>query len=412
MTQSSPSPFTPRRLAMVPVLAFCALAAWRITGWMVAEHESQVDPTQQLAWHANDPDAPLALAEQQLAAGQNVDAAASARTVLAHEPLQGRAFAILAAAVDAAGDRAGAARLYAIAERRAPRDVSTRAWLTQRDLEQGDYAAAMQQIDKLLRLAPERGPALYPVLAQLVAVPRFADALANTLRADPPWRPAMIAAFRNPKTGDPDATSAILQALQKQGGLTPDEYRSWLDSLITSGRWGEAYARWATDVPKPGGRLPLVYNGDFAGVPSGIGFDWHLPRTPGVMVQFEPVPGAPGQAAHMRFLDQMAGSGGLEQPMVLFPGNWRLSMRVRPVALDSALGLQWIIVCAGPGGVIARTDPINGSQDWTDAGVDFTVPSSGCPGQWLRLVNPVQGGAGQRVSGELWTAAVRITPRH
>ena len=38
-------------------------------------------------------------------------------------------------------------------------------------------------------------------------------------------------------------------ALQAQGGLSEEEYNRWLDSLMAQGRWGEAYARWASGAP-------------------------------------------------------------------------------------------------------------------------------------------------------------------
>ena len=96
---------------------------------------------------------------------------------------------------------------------------------------------------------------------------------------------------------------------------------------------------------------------------------------------------------------------------MLSAGRYRLSLRARAQALRSELGLQWIVACAGPGGVVARTDSLDGSFGWRQSVIDFNVPSTGCPGQWLRLVNPVPAGAAQRVVGELWVDDVTITPQ-
>lgn len=400
----------PRYAIFACVLAFCALAAWRINGWMMAERSAQSDPDRALDWQSNDPDALLAKAVHQLDAGNPTDAAATARALLAREPLQGRAFAILA---QAAGDmpEARALELHRIADRRAPRDLNTRAWLTKHELEQGDYRAAVNQIDRLLRLSPDRVNALAPVIGQMAVNRDFTTALAGTLRGNPPWRPALLAALRNPKTGDPDGAGLILQALWDQGGLERDEYGAWLDTLMASGRWGEAYARWATDVPKPGGRLPLLYNGEFSTAPSGIGFDWRLRHVPGVLARFETAHGTDGQSAYFQFLGQGVANAGLEHPLMLFPGNYRLTLRERGQGMNSAMGLLWTIQCAGDAGVIGRSAAVDGNFDWQASQVDFTVPDAGCPGQWLRLVNPVGGGAGQGVTGELWVDAFRIMPR-
>jgi len=149
----------------------------------------------------------------------------------------------------------------------------------------------------------------------------------------------MLEALRDPKAGNPVAAGRVMQALQDQGGLSPVEYANWLDSLIAQGRWGEAYARWAGAVAKPGDRLPQAYNGDFAARPSGSGFDWRLGRVPGVLLEFESAAGSSGQAAYLRFLDRRVPSAGLELPLLLSPGHYRLALRMRAQSLRSEMGL-------------------------------------------------------------------------
>jgi tetratricopeptide (TPR) repeat protein len=323
--------------------------------------------------------------------------------------LQGAAFRVLADAAGREGRREDAFRLYLIAEQRAPRDLQARAWLTQRYLEQGDFDEALAQVDRILRMAPQRARSIYPVLGQMAQEPAFANALAATLRQNPPWRAGLLAALRDSRTGNQVAVGRVMQALQNQGGLAPEEYAGWLDSLIQQGRWGEAYARWAGKALKPGGRLPLVYNGDFAEPPSDVGFDWRRRRVPGVLLQFEPGAADAGQVLYMNFLDRRVPNAGLEQPLMLLPGNYRLALRMRAQGLRSELGLQWQVACSGPGGVGGRTDAIDGSFPWRTFEAEITIPAVGCPGQWLRLVNPVPAGAAQRVAGELWVDDVTIT---
>ncbi len=397
-----------RYAAMAVVLVVVLVAGWRVFGQMQAERYADSDPERALGWRPNHPRALLVQAERQLAKGDIAAAQANARRLLAREPLQGEAFRVLAEVADRQGHRAEAFKLYRIAAHRAPRDLPTRAWLTQRYLEQGDYAQALVQIDRILRMSPKRARSIHPVLVQLAQDEKFANALARTLRADPPWRPGMMAALRDAKIGNPVAAGRVMQAMQDQGGLSAEEYARWLDSLIAQGRWGEAYARWAGDVTKPGGRLPLVYNGDFSQPVSEAGFDWRLRRVPGVLLQFEQVAGAEGQAAYLRFLDRRVPAAGLEQPLMLSPGRYKFSLRMRAQALRSELGLQWVMACVGPGGVVARTEPIDGNFGWREFAVDFVIPPSGCPGQWLRLINPVPAGAAQRVVGELWLDDVMV----
>lgn len=401
------------RKAVLPVLAILALlAGWRIYGQLRAEQAiADDDPALALRWRPDDSAALLAQAERQLAAGDLQAAQDSARRVLENSPLRGQAFRILAQVADRRGDAAQALRLYQIAVRRAPRDLPSRAWLAQHELQQGRYAAALVQIDALLRMSPGRAAALHPVLVQLSAEPAFAEALAQMLATNPPWRAGMLAALRNPQVGNPEAAGHILQALQAHGGLSAREYADWLDSLMAQGRWGEAYARWASGVGKPGGRLPLLYNGDFRQPPSNVGFDWRWKRVPGVLLDFVPDAGIRGQAAYLNFLDRRVPEAGLSQPLLLSPGRYRLSLRARATALRSEMGLQWQVACAGSGAILARSDPLQGNMGWTPLQMEFSVPPAGCVGQWLRLVNPVPPGAAQRISGELWVTGFTLLPR-
>lgn len=383
---------------------------WRVVGNMQAERYAQADPERALAWRPHDPRALLALAERRLDRGELDAAEASARLLLAHEPLQGEAFRILAAAADKRGNRPAAFRLYRIAARRAPRDASTRIWLAQRYLEQAQYPQALTELDDLLRMSPQKLHALAPALVQLAKDPAFAEALAKLLRSEPPWRSRMLAALRDRKSGDPLAAGQVMQALQANGGLSGDEYLRWLDSLMAQGRWGEAYARWAGRATR-NGRLPLLYNGDFAQTPTDMGFDWRRRRVPGVLLQFEPDPGSGGQVAYLQFIGRRVPNAGLEQAMMLPAGRYRLSMRVRAQALRSEMGLQWQVSCAGSARVVARGEPLQGSFGWLEHTVEVTIPEQGCPGQWLRLINPVPSGAGQQVTGQLWLASFTLIPQ-
>lgn len=400
---------TIRRALVVGLVLAVVFAGWRIVGLMLAERFAATDPGRALRWRPNDPQALLAQAERQLKQGDSKAAIATARHLLANEPLQGRAFRVLAEAADREGQRAEAFKLYEITARRAPRDMSARAWLTQRYLEQGRFPQALAQIDRILRMSPQRANALNPVLVQMAQDPKFADALVDVLRTNPPWRTGTLAALRDPQLDQANAGGRVLQALQDKGGLSAHEYKGWLDSLITQGRWGEAYARWAGSAIKPGKRLPLVYNGDFATPSTDAGFDWRLRRVPGVLLRFEQVAGTHGTAAYFRFLDRRVPNAGLEQPLMLSAGHYRLTLKARTQALRSELGLQWVIACAGRGGVVARSESVEGSFGWREFAVDFVVPATGCPGQWLRLVNPAPAGAGQRVVGELWMDDVKIS---
>jgi tetratricopeptide (TPR) repeat protein len=382
------------------LVGFGLFAAWRIVAIAGADRWAHTDPAHALQWIPDHPQALLALAERQLAAGDVDAAAASARQLLAAAPLEGRAFRILAAITAGKGDAARALALYRIAERRSPRDTATRAWLFEHALRAGDYPAALAQVDALLRTSPKQGPVLLPMLARMAANPDFANALAQLLARRPPWRTPFLSTLQ--RSGDPRATDAVLSALRSEGGLQGTEFDDWIATLIRQGRWNEAYARWAGTLDLADRGLPLIYNGGFSQPPGGRGFDWRVLRIPGVSIEFEPDDDAGGFVAHATFRGRQVPQVNLEQPLLLAPGRYRFSARVRAASLRSERGLEWSVTCLGQRAPLAASGPIDGSFGWREVEMEIVVPEAGCPGQWLRLRNPVPAGSIQRVSGELW----------
>ena len=396
-----------RALAMAGVIALLVFAGLRISGLMQAERYAASEPEQALEARPDDPRALLALAERQLQDGDAAAAAASARHLLAHEPLEGRAFRVLGAVAHREGRTRDALHSYLVAARRAPRDIPTRAWLVEHYLERGDYPKALAHIDYVLRTTPGRTKAITRILrevAPMVQDDAFAVALADLLSTDPPWRTAMLAAIG----AYPDGASRVIERLQRRGALLPDEYAKWLGGLMAGGRWGEAFARWAGHAIKPGEPIPLLYNGDFAQPPSGVGFDWQMQEAAGVLGGYEATP-AGGGVCRLRFLDEEVDRAGLRHPLLLFPGAYRLTARARGQGLQGLEGVRWRVECAGKAGVIARGEPLHGDFEWRSHTIDFVVPAERCPGQWLVLANASEKQGLRRLAGDLWVDDVKVS---
>lgn len=396
-------------LLSLVLLAFAGFAGWRILAISQATRWAEDDPQRALRWNPRHPQALLALAEQQLAAGDIDQARASARRLLAAEPLEGRGFRILADAEANQGHPDRALPLYTIAARRSPRDLRTRAWLTEHHLVAGNYPAALQQVDVLLRASPQYATTLMPLLANLAADPAFATELGRMLERRPPWRSSMLRTLQWAK--EPRGANQVMSALRAAGGLNASEFDDWIAYLMRQGRWGEAYGRWAGTLDLRGGGLPLVYNGGFDLPVTSRGFDWYQSRVPGVTVEFVPDRSADGLTAHASFRGRQAARVSLEQPLLLGPGVYRFSARMRANGLISERGLEWTVTCIGQPQPFAVSEPLAGSFGWSTVGMDVNVPVTDCPGQWLRLRNPVPAGSIQQVSGDLWFDEVAIHSR-
>lgn len=399
---------TPLRVGLAAVgLVLAAWIGWTLVQATRADLLAEDDPQAALRLDPDHPQALLRLAWRQLGQGDNDAATATARHLLAVEPGQGDAFAVLALAAARRGD-ADAPALARIALQRAPRNRDLRATEAAALLKAGDLDGALAQIDALLRLTPTRGKTLYPALAQQAQDKRFAEALAATLAKDPPWRRAFLGVLN--KEGTPAALDQVYAWLQQHGELTKDETGRWLDRMIADGRWGEAYAHWVGTLGPDAARLTPVYNGDFERDPSRQGFGWRNDASPGAFAEIEAGAGPKGnRAAHVHFIGRPAARGNLRQALLLAPGRFELSMQVRTDFLRSDQGLQWVVRC-DKGRTIAVLPIEDGSDGWRPMAAQFEVPAEKCAGQWLELRNPAVSGSAQQVSGDLWIDDVAITP--
>lgn len=396
-------------LAWAVALALAVILGWRIVAVTVASQQAARHPKAALARLPEDPAALLALARQQLAHGEPAAAAATARRLLRHAPLQGDGFAVLADAARLQGHVAQADALYAIAVRRAPRNTEARTQLIAVQLRAGRYADALRNVNVLMQSASWLQPKLVPLLAQLATDPRFADALVQVLASQPAWSGAMYdALLAHPEAA---ATDRVLGALAIRQALPQATFAQWLAALGAADKWGEAYALWVGNLHlKPGARLPLVHDGDFADQPSGAPFDWAMGGEPGTFIERVPPEGTAGSAARVVFTGRRADEMHFGQVLLLAPGPYRLQFQARAEFLHSDQGLEWAIQCIGSAAPIAVSDPLRGTFDWTGMHVDFVVPGTGCEAQRLALVNPGAAAAGKVVSGTLWITGFALDP--
>lgn len=394
-------------LAILAV-AFFLLADWRIITTYRADRLANNLPQQALVRDTDVPAAWLALAQKQLDARQPQAAAASARKLLAKEPLAAQAFVILARAAQAQDQQQAASLLYDIAARRAPRDQHTRAWIIGTQLQHGQFAKALDNMAVLLRIAPPYVKDMVPLMAKLAAAPKFASALGNALAAQPSWRYDVLHYLL--AHADHDTVDHVFSATQQAGGLTTKELSDWLAYLGRAGLWGEAYSRWVSALALPSGTpLTPIFNGSFERQPNGIGFGWRLSGAPGAIIERVAAVGTDGRyAVRAMFLGRRVPNPGFTQTLFLPPGARRLQFRVQASDLHSDKGLQWRISCVD-GTSLAVSQTIEGSFAWQTMSMDFDVSAQNCPAQTLALINPGADGAGKIVNGTLWFDDFKLT---
>ena len=408
MTSARRAPTAARGIVAAFGIAILAWIGWVTVQATRADQLAATDPAAALRIDPDHPQALLALAQRQLRDGDTDAATATARHLLAVEPGQGDAFGILALAAIQRGD-ADAPKLLAIALQRAPRNRDLRVQAALARIKANDLAGALKQLDALLRLSPERGKVLFPMLAQQAQAPEFAAILGETLSRDPPWRRAFMNSLARKDAPEAGADN-VYGWLQEHGKLSPQETARWFDRMLNDGRWGDAFARWISTLDNRNGALviPPVRDGGFEQDPDGIGFNWRNDPVKGAFADIQEGAGPRGnRAAHLHFIGQVE-RGNLRQALLLPPGRYQLSLQARADFLRTDQGLRWVVRC-DKGATIASTDAIDGSFGWRRFETEFEVPVHKCEGQWLELRNPAVAGSARQVNGDAWFDDVAIT---
>jgi hypothetical protein len=379
-----------RWIFLAAMVLLGALLAWQVTTRALASRYAGSEPVLALGLSPDDPDALSNLSGQSLVGKGRVRslgaAEAAARRAFAIAPLQSEALRNLGLIADARGRQAHAVQIMARASRRGFRDVPTQAWLLQRAILSGDFGPAFLRVDALLRTQPDLGTRLFPLIGALLSDPDAIEPLTRRLAADPLWRPYALF-YLSEKAEDVRPVISIYQRLARLGrDPTAEETQSILTRMVKDGQYQEAYRLWASLLPDHGRVIPEEpYDGGFKGLPGSPPFNWEFVNQSGVTVQTARSD-APGGAA--LYLEYPVANASLlaRQMLVLPPGPYRLSGRMRVTRPATGAALVWSIACAAPpGAVIAHVrQSVDSATDWTPFAVTFMAPAD-CGDQWLSL---------------------------
>lgn len=394
----------PLRRYLAPALGVVLLGplALELTRLGLADHWAESDPERALALHADQPEARAAAADALLSADPAA-AAAAAAAAFAANPAEAGPLRTLAAARAAQGDDAGAEALMLRAVALAPRDIPAQSWLAGRDLAAARFDSALERIDTVLRVEPQLSGQWFPALLLLAPEPAARAALLARLASAPPWRKSWW--LRLCRDGeDLDAIDALYRGLRASAAPPDaDEARAWTERLVRSGRWYRAYPVWVENLAEAD-RLALtnVVDGGFEREPEQSGFGWRFDHVPGAEVRREADEPGHGRALRVDFEERRVPFHHVRQLLMLTPGHYRLSGRVRPDGLRSERGLQWSVTCPEPPSPrLAESERFQGRGPWRAFATDFDVPA-GCGVQWLTLAIAARIPAETQIGGTIW----------
>jgi len=394
--------------ATAGILAF---VAWRVATLGMAANAAHSDPVEALTLRPGHPDASLRVVEEQLlqAPSASVDVGL-VRSAIRSAPLDGRGYRILARNAELEGKPDAAARLYALAADRGPRDMTTQMWLLKQALLEGAYDRAVARLDQMLRVQPQLLPRLVPVLIALSLAPESKADTAIVLNRNPPWRAGFMPLLMRDGR-DTLALFGLMESLRRsEAGLSEQEISAWIDRLTRDRQWGTAYLTWVRSLPAHDRQfVGNIYNGGFEQQPSNFGFDWRFERVGGAQISRSQVNGSVGDLAlRVGFEGRRVPFQHVRQMLALAPGSYRFQGRVRLDDLRSERGLVWTLSCVEDSRTLAESEPMSGRSDWREFRIELIVPDQGCGGQWLTLRLPARIKAEQLIGGVAWFDGLKI----
>jgi hypothetical protein len=339
--------------------------------------------TQGLAASVGVPTAAFELAAARTPAESPVPALEAA---LAVSPADYRLYQALGRVRTVRGETEAALRLYRAAASLSGHAGPAHTILLQRALIRHDMEAAARHIDILLRTNVAAQASIFQLASTAGWPPSLVKALASRMARGVAWRAALIALSVS-WPDFPALTKAFADALDATGErLTVAELTPALDRLTASGRYAEAHALWLdTRPPEERAARPAITNPSFASEPDGSIFDWRAPGGAGIMIRFAALLPPDGPALTIDAVRGRRTHDLVSQVLMLEPGRWTISGRVRADGIVAARGLRWSVACiTNTANVYGRSKSFLGREAWADFSFEIDVAPD-CPALWMGL---------------------------
>lgn len=389
-------------------LVFLVIVAGVWIAWQILRNALVLTAPPDLALRLG-PDAPTVLtraAETELAAGRIDTAQRLAQRALTRQPFNVPALRVAGLAAAREGDLEAADRMLTLAGNWSLRDDPAHSWLVKHRLEQGQAASALAHADTLMRRRTDLRPRYFDLMIALALRNdvQAQGALVALLRREPPWRiDFFIHALERPE-GLPVAAAVAVALKDGPGRVTDEEKARLYGTLIAQGRIPVLRD---LIVRIEGAERPTLSHGGFTDGTGAPPFGWSLPAGAGVLAEIATDP-EDGQPALHAVVTDMTGRSIAEQLVLLTPGRWRLSGRVRVEQGDPNGRLTWTLSCTAGRRVLGSAPlPTIPRGTWTRFSGVIDLPPGGCGAQQLRLASLAQD---RRDPVEVWVDDVALNP--
>lgn len=297
------------------------------------------------------------------------------RELLPGDPAAPQNWASLGDALAQAGQDQASTEAYEIAVRLGPNRPEILMQVANRAFEAGRLNEATDLAKRILSMVRTYDQILFRFLRLSgLSVEETLD------KAVPHTREPLAAYLQNTiRTERSVAAQTVWKKMAELELLTPEDLPAFTQKLLKDG-----YSRAAVEAQRlvAGDRDPdwpegnLVFNGGFEEDPLGTDLDWQLRRHNDVKVSFDEDVVAEGQRS-LRI--DFPGTENLKfehvsQTVVVEPGrSYRLTIMVRSEEITTDEGLRMEALVRGRR-VVAATEPLVGTMDWSELEFTFTVP--------------------------------------
>jgi hypothetical protein len=339
----------------------------------------------------------------------------SARAAIPLNAGDARIYSLIGEIMRRHGQKPAAYAMFDHALLLAKTEIHALQWSIQRAVEERDYREVTSRLDVLFRRWPER---IGPLAAALPVVYSNADGyslLLSQISANPPWRWRLIAALSADSVEDPGFAARLLQDMAAGGSPpTAAETARVLSSLFKHQQYDLAYQTFLLTLgPTERDLSGFIFDGAFRQGPSARMFDWTVRQQPGVTLSLasnsDTDQDPPGNGLSIEFGDTPVLGVGIEQTLLLPPGDYRIEFQASAYAAKLPKGLMWGIKCRNSNGQLLNLDVPEG--DYKDRVVDavFSVPKD-CPVQLIGLrTNAIAESWSERYSGRILIHTIRIS---
>ncbi len=336
---------------------------------------------------------------------------ALALTVAKYDPLNSRAFLLLAETSD---DAETTRALMTAAVERSRRETTAVFWLLNDAMQRSDTEAALKHAETLMRTRPALNAYVLSYLDQIgenddarrllvswMSEPRNSKLRQTVVK----MLPGYVRDARTPLKIMDELTAA---------GLPPsaDELKPYLNLLVRKNLVELAYFTWLQHLgPEGMKKAGHIFNAEFEEDTSGLPFDWQIAAARNATAEIRRREDGQGRALQLRFgvgrVDQLR----LSQVLLTSPGPYRFTWQYKG-EITGKRGLRWRLTCLyPPNDRILETEMILERQnDWTSMEASLTVPDQpNCRAQTLTLVHDARSASEQLITGEVWFDDLKLT---